>query len=214
MTEKPMVAVLTPTFKRSIDVLDRCIRTVQYQTYGINSSVHFICHDGLDIEQQDIFDEYQSNNKWIQNVVYLQLNKHTGTYGAGVRQHLLNTEVTDKFKYILHLDDDNVIFPEFLETHVNVLEKNLQAQFSICQILHLGPLPANLGQPPALMDGIPPKFRNIDTLQIVVRAKAMKECGWVQKTGTEGYCNDGYTYENLGKMFPWIEIPKLLAVHI
>jgi len=214
MTEKPVVAVLTPTYKRSIDILDRCIRTIQYQTYGIDNIVHFICHDGPNIDQQKIFESYLDNNRWIQNTVYIQLNERTGTYGAGVRQYLLDKEVDDRFNYILHLDDDNVIFPEFIENHITALEKEPQAQFSICQILHLGPLPANLGQPPALLNGIPPKFRNIDTLQIVVRAKAMKECGWVQKTGTEGYCNDGYTYENLGKMFPWIEIPKLLAVHI
>ena len=47
-----------------------------------------------------------------------------------------------------------------------------------------------------------------------VRAKAMRECGWTQFTGQQGYCNDGYTYQRLGEMFRWVELPKLLAIHI
>lgn len=213
-TSKPRVAILTPTFKRSIEILDRCIRTVQYQTYGIDNITHFICHDGPDIEQQKIFKEYFAKNSWIKNTVYIQLDAFTGTYGAGVRQYLLDAEVNDTYSYVLHLDDDNVIFPEFVETHVNCLEGNPNKHFSICQILHLGPLPSNLGRPPAIIDGIPPVYRNIDTLQVMIRAKSMKGCGWIQKTGIDGYCNDGYTYEKLGKMFEWIAVPKLLAVHI
>jgi hypothetical protein len=71
-----------------------------------------------------------------------------------------------------------------------------------------------MGEAPKIITGVPPVFKNIDTLQIMVRAKAMKACGWSQYTGNQGYCNDGYTYQRLGEMFRWIELPKLLAIHI
>lgn len=210
---KSKVAILTPTYKRSIDVIDRCIRTVQYQSYGIDNITHFICHDGPDIEQQKIFKDYFENNPWIKNTVYIQLDTFTGTYGAGVRQHLLDSEVNDSYSYVVHLDDDNILYPEFVAEHVKTLQDNPDKHFSICNVLHCGPLPEHFGNVPAIVTGVPPVYRNIDTLQIMARVNAMKKCGWIQKTGIDGYCNDGYTYEKLGKMFDWIHIPKILAVH-
>ena len=78
----------------------------------------------------------------------------------------------------------------------------------------MGPLPSKLGNPPQIINGTPPVFQNIDTLQIMVKTSAMQTCGWTQNRGKQGYCNDGYTYERLGLMFKWIELPRLLAVHL
>lgn len=209
---KSKVAILTPTYKRSIDVLDRCIRTVQYQTYGIDNISHFICHDGIDSDKETEFNNYSKNNNWI-NVKYLQSEKNTNNFGAGVRQYLLDNFITKDYDYVVHLDDDNILYPDFVMEHVNALQDNPDKHFSICNILHCGPLPEHFKNVPAVVTGVPPVYRNIDTLQIMVRTNAMKKCGWIQKTGIDGYCNDGYTYEKLGKMFDWIHIPKILAVH-
>jgi glycosyltransferase involved in cell wall biosynthesis len=208
----PRIAIFTPTYNTKLPIVDRCIRSVQWQTYKKDCIDHFICHDGPDTRALNEFSDYLKNNHW-HNIYYSQLSHNTKTYGASVRQHLLNT-VASGYDYILHLDDDNLIFPEFLEAHVNALEENPDCGFSVCKIIHLGPLPSHLAPAPAIINGIPPVYRNIDTLQIVVRSKAMKECGWIEKTGIDGYCNDGYTYDKLGKMFKWIEVPKLLGVHI
>ena len=208
MIGKPKVAIITSTYNRASKIIDRCVRTVQYQTYGIENIIHYVCHDG----PGDIAYDF---SQW-KNVMYTETPEITCNYGAGVRQYILDKYLRDStdIEYILHLDDDNVIFPEFIETHVNVLEQNPDKHFSICKILHLGPLPAHLGMPPQIITGIPPVFRNIDTLQIVVRKKAMLECSWTQHHGSAAYCNDGYTYEKLGKMFKWVSVPELLAVHI
>jgi glycosyltransferase involved in cell wall biosynthesis len=204
----PVVAVITPTYKRSAKVLDRCIRSVAWQSYP--AIRHYVCHDGPWEEDAEL-DSLRKQYCLI--VHYMSTPERTNTYGAGVRQYVMDN-LPKEVEYIVHLDDDNVIFPDFIAEHVETLEKHPEADFSICRISHNGPLPAHLGQAPKILTGVPPVFRNIDTLQIMARAKAMKACSWTQHTGPQGYCNDGYTYQRLGEMFRWVEIPKLLAIHI
>lgn len=202
----PRVAVITPTYKREAETLHRCIRAVQWQTY--RNITHYICHDGpwpTDKSIDSLKEEYK-------DVIWWNTPNRTNSYGAGVRQYVLD-QIYD-FDYLVHFDDDNLIFPDFVEEHVNCLEQNKDKAFSICRIVHNGPLPAHMGEAPKIISGIPPVFKNIDTLQVVVRAGAMRKCGWSQYIGEQGYCNDGYTYQRLGEMFPWLELPKLLAIHI
>lgn len=209
----PHVAIITPTHNTNLNILERCIRSVQWQSYGTDNITHFIFHDGLSKKSQEDFDNSMQINNW-KNINYGQLPYNTNSYGAGVRQYVMDNHITEKFDYIINLDDDNILFPDFVKTHVSVLEKHTEEQFSICKIIHLGPLPIHLHPVPAVISGIPPVYRNIDTLQIMVRTSAMKQCSWAQKTGISGYCNDGETYEKLGKMFKWIEIPEILAIHM
>ena len=202
------VAVITPTYKRDAKVLDRCIRSVAWQSYP--EIKHYICHDGA-WEEDDKLTALRKEYSLVVN--WMNTSERTNTYGAGVRQYVMDN-LPEDIDYIVHLDDDNVIFPDFVKEHVDCLEKHPEVDFSICKISHNGPLPAHMGEAPKILTGVPPVFRNIDTLQIMVRAKAMRECGWTQFTGQQGYCNDGYTYQRLGEMFRWVELPKLLAIHI
>ena len=208
MNLKPKVAVITSTYKRPLDIVDRCIRSVQWQTYGIENIVHYICHDG---PSENLLEHQEWNN-----VIYTEVPYNTNSYGAGVRQYVLDHYIKSRadIDYVVHLDDDNLLFPDFIESHVSILESNLEAHFSICKILHLGPLPGHLGKPPQILNGTPPVFQNIDTLQVMVRVPSMIACGWTQHQGKAGYCNDGYTYDRLGKLFKWVELPKLLAIHL
>lgn len=207
----PKIGIITPTYNRSIEVLDQCIRSVQWQNYDSDSIVHYIGHDGPS-NNSEAFLNYLNDKKW-KNVKYTELPSNTNSYGAGVRQYIMSNLIDNDIKYLVHLDDDNIIFPSFVKEHVNILESS-GADFSICKLLHLGPLPSHLGTPPQIISGIPPVFKNIDTLQIMVRTSVMKECGWTCKTGKEGYCNDGSTYERLGQNYKWISLPQLLAIHL
>jgi glycosyltransferase involved in cell wall biosynthesis len=202
----PLVAVITPTYNRDAKTIERCIKSVQWQTYM--PVEHYICHDGPWAEDPAV-DLLKSTVP----VVWMNTPERTNTYGAGVRQYVME-QLPPGVKYIVHLDDDNLLFPNFIEEHVQCLEAHTEVDFSICKIVHNGPLPTHMGEAPKIITGVPPVFRNIDTLQIMVRVEAMKACGWTQYTGQQGYCNDGHTYQRLGEMFRWIELPKLLAVHI
>jgi len=211
--ELPIVAVITPTYKRDVKIIDRCVRSVQGQSYN-GMVVHIICSDGP--EEQHVKQYVDSLED--PSIIYMFTGENTNSYGGGVREHVLK-EYIDPFsaftiKYLVHMDDDNVLFPHFIEENVKALEENPDKAFSICRILHLGPLPQHLGPAPQVINGIPPVFQNIDTLQVVVRREAMMQCRWDTFSGEQGYYNDGYTYDRLGKMFEWVEVPELLAVHI
>lgn len=210
--ELPTVAVITPTYKRPTKTIDRCVRSVKSQSYR-GPILHIICSDGPEEEHvRDYVDSLMDIN-----IMYVYTGENTNSYGGGVREYVLTNyiETDPDIKYLVHMDDDNVIFPHFIEDNVAALESNPNKAFSICRILHLGPLPSHLGTfGPQIIHGIPPMLMNIDTLQVVVRRDAMIQCRWNTYSGEQGYYNDGYTYERLGKMFEWIEVPELLAVHI
>lgn len=209
--ELPIVAVITPTYKRDVKIIDRCVASVGSQTYD-GSIIHIICSDGPEEKHVKTYVESLEDPETI----YVSTGENTNSYGGGVREHVLKNliEQNPTIKYIVHVDDDNVVFPNFIQEHVNALEANPGAGFSICKIIHLGPLPQHFGNAPQVINGIPPVFQNIDTLQVMVRRDAMIKCRWNTYSGEMGYYNDGYTYERLGKMFKWVEVPELLAVHI
>jgi glycosyltransferase involved in cell wall biosynthesis len=207
----PKVAVITPTYKRDVNVIDRCVLSVGSQSYD-GMILHIICSDGPEEEHVKNYVESLEDPY----VVYTCTGENTNSYGGGVREYVLKNfiEQDPSLRYLVHLDDDNVLFPHFIERNVEALEANPDKEFSICKILHLGPLPQHLGPAPQVINGIPPVFQNIDTLQVVVRRDAMIQCRWNTFSGEQGYYNDGYTYDRLGKMFEWVEVPELLAVHI
>jgi cellulose synthase/poly-beta-1,6-N-acetylglucosamine synthase-like glycosyltransferase len=207
----PRVAVITPTYKRDVDIIDRCVRSVGSQSYD-GMIIHIICSDGPEEEHVKTYVESLEDP----SVAYICTGENTNSYGGGVREYVLKNFIEQyiSLDYLVHLDDDNVLFPHFIERHVDALERNPEKGFSICRIIHLGPLPQHLGPAPQVINGIPPVFQNIDTLQVVVRRDAMIKCRWNTFSGEKGYYNDGYTYQRLGELFDWIEIPEILGVHI
>jgi hypothetical protein len=57
--------------------------------------------------------------------------------------------------------------------------------------------------------------QNIDTLQVVARLDAINAVGWTTKTADEGgYLNDGLTFERLAGRFRYVEVPRVLGVHM
>jgi glycosyltransferase involved in cell wall biosynthesis len=203
---KPLVAVITPTYNRDNRILEQCINTVQWQTHS--NILHIVCHDG------PWSANFLPKENW-QGII-TNTPERTNSYGAGVRQYVLDTFIKNipDVKYLVHLDDDNIIFPRYVEEHVNYLEENKDVDFTVCKIVHNGPIPVKFGKPPQILTGVPPVYLNIDTLQVVVRTEAMIKCKWTCYTGRDGYCNDGYTYERLGKLSKWAELPKLLGIHL
>lgn len=218
---KPYVCVITPTYKRSSDIIQRCITSVAWQIQVNNLDIlQIVCSDGeIEEHAKNLIHETQKVLPNHVKLLYDYTGENTNSYGGGVRHHVMTNILRDDIengicKFLVHLDDDNVLFPDFIKKNLDILHTNPEAAFSICKVLHLGPLPEHLGNAPQVISGVPPVFRNIDTLQVVVRARQMLECGWDHYTGEQGYYNDGYTYDRLGKMFSYVELPELLAIHI
>ncbi len=201
--KQPKITIITPTWNRPLDVIERCIKCVEYQTF--QDYEHIICSDGYE-EKVKEFVESQKNPK----LTYHSLDKHYGDYANTIRQTCLEKA---RGEYILFLDDDNVIFPHYLEKmYFPLKESEENVAFTICQIMHLGPLPSHLGPAPQILDGIPVKVQNVDTLNLLIKKKHLLSIGgWNLE---KGYLADGYTYEKLADTYEYIQIKELLGVHI
>lgn len=195
------ITIITPTLNRPQEVLERCIASVNGQTF--TDWEHVICSDG---KHEPAVEELVRRGK-DERRRYAYLSRQMGHFGAGVRS-VLAPEAQSR--YLAFLDDDNLLFPRFCERMVEVLEARPDAHFAICQIVHCGPLEPRFGLPPAILTGIPPATSNIDTLQVVVRTEAMRQNGWV----LNGYLSDGATYEKLSQQYAWVSVDEVLAIHL
>src|SRR5438105_409855 len=123
---RPLVSIVTPTYHRSdLGSVQRMLRSVQTQTY--DNWEHFVCSDGE--WEPHIAQLVATVNDARQS--YGITAHHHGGYGAAVRQEVMETKASGK--YFVFLDDDNFIFPDYLERMVNVLETAEQDErFAIC----------------------------------------------------------------------------------
>ena len=202
--KKPTISILTPTWNRGIKMLNRCMACVDWQAF--QDWEHVIVSDGPDSKLKEYFNETSKTNPKRK---FFELEKNHADYGASVRKLAMPWL---KGKYVAFLDDDNIIFPEFLEEMVGALEgTGPEVGFAVCQIVHMGPLQAWVGRPPQILQGWPIVVGGIDTLQVVVKKEAIEKIGWVSEGG---FFSDGYTYEALSKEFRHIRVEKILGIHI
>jgi glycosyltransferase involved in cell wall biosynthesis len=194
---------ITPTFKRSEAVLRRCLDSVNGQTYRNWKQIVMIddvTHDGH--VSKEVMNTYSSAQRQ-----FFLLGQRSNNSGNTPRQRCIEMCDTD---YIVFLDDDNVIFPNYLDVMLRALQSDEQPDMTICKIIHLGPLPPWLGKM-AVLDGKPPVLQNIDSLQIAVKTPLMKQIGWqVDK----GYMADGYTIQKLAENCRYKHVDEILGVHL
>ena len=196
------VTIITPTFRRHPDIVQRNIECVRAQSY--THWQHIICSDG--IFEKDVYDLVLQEGDTRRK--YCVSEKHYGDFANSVRHEMLMKHADTE--YVLFYDDDNIILPNYLEKMIGAIENSTNGeQFAICQLMHFGPVVKSVGNPPVLLKGLP-KVKYIDTLQVVVRSKAMKTVGWLKN----GYCSDGYTFEELGKRFSFVRVNECLALHM
>jgi predicted O-linked N-acetylglucosamine transferase (SPINDLY family) len=196
------VTIITPTYQRNPDIVQRNIACVRAQSYP--HWRHIICSDGVfeKAVYELVFQEGDLRR------TYCVAEKHYGDFANSVRHEMLTKHAETEF--VLFYDDDNIILPNYLEKMIGSLEKTANGeQFAICQLMHFGPVIKSVGRPPVLLEGVP-KAKYIDTLQVVARTKAMKAVGWLKN----GYCSDGYTFEELGRRFSFVRVNECLALHM
>ena len=200
------VTIITPTWLREANIIHRCMKCVDAQTH--ENWEHIVCSDGS--KETSVEHLIASNRNEKRR--YACLDSHYGDYANVVRHTMLQQA---EGKYVMFLDDDNIILPNYLEKMIAVLEdayiKDKRIGFAICKIFHFGPLPEHLGIPPKILDGIPPSVQNIDTLQVLAFTEAMKNIGWNLEAG---YLADGYTFEEMAVKYDWTTLPEVLGIHL
>jgi glycosyltransferase involved in cell wall biosynthesis len=149
-----LISIITPTWHGNPDRLRRCINSVVRQSY--NNFEQWIASDGeLESTTQEIVKRFED-----QRIRYLTTATRHGGWGAAVRQEVMVDAVTGL--YLVFLDDDNIIFPTYLEKMLRALHSVPVAKFAICEQLHFGPLQPFHGEPPIVLPGVP-KLYHIDT---------------------------------------------------
>ncbi|RJQ51596.1 MAG: glycosyltransferase [Nitrospiraceae bacterium] len=120
----PKVSVIVPTYNRP-EMLAGALKSILNQTYK-NVEVIVINDGGTNVE--DVIASVNENR----NIVYIEHKTNKGTSAAK------NTGINAaKGKYISYLDDDDIYYPEHLETLVNFLES------SDCRVAYTDALRAN-----------------------------------------------------------------------
>lgn len=201
-TDVPVVTVITPTYHRNPDIIKRCIDCMKLQTL-INWE-QLICSDGEEEPQAKKAVEDAGDSR----IVYHHtIGKKEGDYGNTVRKEMLERA---KGSFVLFLDDDNIILPDYLSKMVKAVQDSGK-DFAVCKVMHFGPLNPVAGKPPIVLEGNPVKLYHIDPLQILVKADVMKKIGWDTEVG---YLSDGVTLEKLGNQFQHVRVEEVLGVHI
>ena len=102
-----LISIITPTFGGNPDKIRRCLNSVVRQSCGNFEQI--VASDGTEEPAaREIVERFNDRR-----ITYQPTKIHPGDWGNGVRQ-----EVVSKFangKYLVFLDDDNIIFPTYLE---------------------------------------------------------------------------------------------------
>lgn len=200
----PIITVITPTWKRDVSIIKRCIDCMCLQTF--EKWEHLICSNGP--EEKDVKALVESLNDPRIKYKFLGGERSDTDFGNSARKHMIEEA---SGQYITFFDDDNLILPEYLQRMIEALRES-KKDFAICNIMHFGPLnEAVAGKPPTILRGEPVKLHHVDPLQIMVKADVMKEVGWDTSVG---YLSDGVTLEKLGDGHEHVKVKELLAIHM
>jgi glycosyltransferase involved in cell wall biosynthesis len=195
--------IITPTYQRAPDILRRCLDSVNGLRYREWHQIIIV--DDASFEghvSQELMDEYASPQR-----TWMTLGYRANNWANAPRMKAILAAASD---YIVFLDDDNIVFPNYLTEFVNHFRTHPDHGMAVCKILHCGPLPAHFGRPPAILDGRPPVLQNVDSLQICVRSEIAKQYGWLDA----GYTADGATIQLWSQHCTVGFVDTITAVHL
>lgn len=160
----PLVHIVTPTYKR-FDQLTRAIDSVRAQTY--TNFIHHVVADGHD---EDVY--YYIKHLNDPRIRYSCV-EHEGSLGGLPRMSVLNALKTSEKEYVCFLDDDNQMFPDYLETLVSAVKVNPKKYGMAVGMIYMDKFDVEL---PSVLDISEDsvKFTCIDSLNCLIRVDLAK----------------------------------------
>lgn len=207
-------AVIMPTFKRDPHIVKRAIMSVMIQLSFLKNSDKIylmLCSDGGVLENHIVELLNSIDNKYADRFIidYNTVNK-VNDYATTIRQSMsIMAKERYDVDYCCYLDDDNIMFPDYIYKMKCKILENKNIDFIICRIIHNGPLQEYMGTPPVIL-GNKIKLYEVDTLQIMVKTSVILKDGWLSNYG---YFSDGYTFENLANKYNYEFINDILGIH-
>jgi glycosyltransferase involved in cell wall biosynthesis len=155
------ISVITPTWKRHLLLMSRCVPSVQGQTWP--DVEHVVVSDGPDTPLKRFLVA-----QCLPGLVYGEVPVHDDSdhnWGSAARNHAAKLATGDLVAY---LDDDNAYRPEHLKTLADALlaDPDLDFAYSMMQ--------TSAGHVIGMQ---PPQYGNIDTSLIMHRAGVLDKYG-------------------------------------
>lgn len=166
--DQPLVSVVTPTWQRRNILLNRCIPSVQAQTWP--HVEHIVVCDGPD-PRLEAYVAGAADDR----LRFAFLPEHDPAVPWGTRARLHGIDLA-KGDIIAYLDDDNAWHPQMLEKTAGALLRD-GTGFAYCQELWV-----NHGN---LVGSDPPVFGQIDTSVIVHRRELLGTATWRYEPGQQ-----------------------------
>lgn len=128
----PRVSVITPTWHRADSLVQRCVPSVQAQTYP--NVEHIIVSDGPDHSLRDLMRQHHQNRTWATHEwyhFYLPEHDMRPHWGSPARLHGLDYASGD---FIAYCDDDDSLRPRHCELLAAALNNNPEAGFAVSRM--------------------------------------------------------------------------------
>ncbi len=171
-TIPPVVTVITPTWQRHEYLFDRCIPSVEAQTYPYVE--HIVVSDGPDPELREYLNEHFT---WVK---YLEVAEHaTHRHWGGPARSLALEHATGSF--IAYCDDDDFLRPEHCELATQSLLSNPNCGFTISRMVSHNPA----GE--FIIGWGPPREGNVGTPMITHRRELLTVADWGYDSATEDW---------------------------
>lgn len=194
-----MFSIIIPFYQgtQTDEELDRCLESVEQQHPALCEVI--LLHDGPLLRpcKYPIVDSAKRKNDWGHSLRDTGMNIASG-------------------EYIVHLNADNILYPQALDDLGRIIEDSDHAPIYILALvmngskLEAGKLERNgEGKESLILPGIP-KVGSIDAMQLVMKRELwMKYGGWYDKS----ISSDGNMYERFCKEHKPVYVKLLMGEH-
>lgn len=196
-----VVNIVVPTYNR-YETLRRTLQSIEDQTY--RKIRVWVSSDGHNEKTKEIVNEFNFKSEY-KEYNYIHIQEHEGSLGSKPR--IFAIEAMKDSGYVCFVDDDNIIYPTYVEKLINAIKQN-DAIISYCQIIHShidGPIPTTEGF----------RYGEVDSLNYMVSTMIAKRCRnkWQHPKGRELITHDFDFINECSKYGTRVFVKEVLGEH-
>lgn len=176
----PLCVVITPTWQRHDLLMNRCIPSVQVQSYP--RVKHIIVSDGPDDGLVSRLAEFRRARHRV-SIIFRELEKHDPEPHWGSHARLRALQCTGA-EYITYCDDDDALRPEHCALMVKALDENPEAGFAVSRMRSHHPSDPSRD---VVVEWGPLVMGNVGTPMIMHRREVLEHGTWGEPSFTEDW---------------------------
>ena len=166
-TNTKKFSIIVPTYKRT-EILNRALNSIKNQTYT-NYEV-MVCSEGYSREDEICVENFKDDR-----FTYRYIDKpNFKNYGNIQRNEMVKMCTGD---YTIWLDDDNIIYPDYLEYANNTIDKDYGMLIFKIKHNYVGVIPKDVHM----------VIGEIDTLNVMIKTDIAKSFKWLMQYDADYY---------------------------